>query len=608
MTSQPLDPAPSSDDPTVVAPTPTTAVAPPGGNRGTSRGRWLAALGASALVVAAAIGATVLLTGESPDAEALGWTPADSVMYAELRLDLPGDQRRQLGEFLSVFPGFDDQAILDQKLGEVMDRIVRGATDGSHDYRTDIEPWFDGQLAMSVGPLPDAPDTESATPRGLLLVGVEDEARARAWIGEVVAGNGGASRTEAYQDVEITLVEPPAQGADDYPAATGAYAVLGPVLALGDLASVKAAIDTGGRDGLGGTERFRAAAGSITGDHLGFVFMDTQALLDWSAEMERRFGDGGALSLTTMPALFDQISPDWMAGALRAEGDALVFESRTPHLAAISGDPANRASSLANLVPSDTLLLVASHDVAANLERVLALLRTDPEVAEGMAEIENVAGILGGIEGLTGWIGDLGVVVVPDGSGVSGGLVIDPSDSAAAERLLTTLRTFVTLAGASAGITIRDESHGGATVTVLTIEDAGALMDLAQGMGGGDAPSGDVPIGRVEIAYSVTDDVVVLGSSPSFVRRVLDAPAGDALADNPRFDGLVQRAGREHSGLFWLDVAGARGRIEGAMPADERDEYDREVRPYAEKLDAVLGTSVAGADVDASTIYVTVSE
>ena len=33
-------------------------------------------------------------------------------MYGEVRLDLPGDQRAEIGEFLSKFPGFADQAAL----------------------------------------------------------------------------------------------------------------------------------------------------------------------------------------------------------------------------------------------------------------------------------------------------------------------------------------------------------------------------------------------------------------------------------------------------------------------------------------------------------------
>ena len=74
--------------------------------------------------------------------------PADSVAYGELRLDLPGDQRQEVGEFLSKFPGFADQAALDTKLDEVLDRLVAEGTDGKQTYTQDIKPWFDGELAL----------------------------------------------------------------------------------------------------------------------------------------------------------------------------------------------------------------------------------------------------------------------------------------------------------------------------------------------------------------------------------------------------------------------------------------------------------------------------
>ena len=61
--------------------------------------------------------------------------PADTVQYVEARLDLPGDQRQKLGEFLAkAIPGFDDQAQLEPKLEDVLDRLVRSATDGKQTW------------------------------------------------------------------------------------------------------------------------------------------------------------------------------------------------------------------------------------------------------------------------------------------------------------------------------------------------------------------------------------------------------------------------------------------------------------------------------------------
>ena len=81
--------------------------------------------------------------------------PDGTIVYGEARLDLPGDQRLALAAFLSKFPGFADQSAIEGKLNEVMDRFVGGVTNGDQAYTTDIQPWFDGELAFALGPLPD---------------------------------------------------------------------------------------------------------------------------------------------------------------------------------------------------------------------------------------------------------------------------------------------------------------------------------------------------------------------------------------------------------------------------------------------------------------------
>ena len=87
-----------------------------------------------ALIVGVTAIATLSLTGSSPTSTVAGYVPADSLAYGELRLDLPGDQRQEVGEFLSKFPGFADQAALETKLDEVLDRLLSESTDGKQTY------------------------------------------------------------------------------------------------------------------------------------------------------------------------------------------------------------------------------------------------------------------------------------------------------------------------------------------------------------------------------------------------------------------------------------------------------------------------------------------
>ena len=124
---------------TPLTPTATTAplaavVATKPPRRPRSRFRWAISIAVVALIIATTAAVAAVITGRSADATVLGYVPDDTVSYTEVRLDLPGDQRRAVGEFLSKFPGFADQAALESKLDEVLDDLVK---DG-HGRRADL--------------------------------------------------------------------------------------------------------------------------------------------------------------------------------------------------------------------------------------------------------------------------------------------------------------------------------------------------------------------------------------------------------------------------------------------------------------------------------------
>ena len=62
----------------------------------------------------------------------------------------------------------------------------------------------------------------------------------------------------------------------------------GKVAVIGDLASVKAAIDTNGAGAFANEPGPKAAFAAADGDHLGFVYLDLGPLFDWSASMRPR--------------------------------------------------------------------------------------------------------------------------------------------------------------------------------------------------------------------------------------------------------------------------------------------------------------------------------
>ncbi len=567
-------------------PPPPEPVRPAGGR---NRGRWIAALLVTALIVAAGIAAVFFVTGQSAPSAIVGYAAPGSVVYGEVRLDLPGDQRQKLGQFLSKFPGFADQSTLEVKLDDVLDRVVRAASEDEQDWTTKIKPWFGGQLGFSVGELPH-PDTPEQA-RVLVIASVTDAARARAWFDELTADVEKSSATQG--DVPLTLFGTGEQ--------RGAMALADDrVMLLGDEASVRAAIDSDGKSDFVNDDRFKEALASAEGDNLGYAYDDTQRYLDWATQLPELMS-AGPMPLTELTR---DLIPAWALFRLQARGDALAAEVIAPHAAVTAADE-NRVGALAQHVPPSTFMLLDAHDYGASLLELTARLRADPTIAEEFEQVDEALGVVGGDQGLLGWMGDAGIAVARNGgAGVHGGLVFRPTDRADAERLLTTLRSFASLGGEQMGVTVREETYSGATVTIIDLGDLRELAEQGQAL----PPGMELPEGRLEIAYAATDDVVVIGMGSSFVRAVLDAGPGPSLADDSRYQGLLERVGTENLGSAYLDVTAARELAEtlGATDPEGFAAYERDVKPYLVPLDALVQATVLDDGRDRSTLIITV--
>jgi len=582
--------APAADPGLEAVATAPVAGTPKGARNGKARLRWLAALVVTVAIAGTAAAATMLLTSDSGDADVLAYTPADSVVYGELRLDLPGSQQAELAELMTAFPGFDDQAAFPVKLNEALDQLVGRATDGEQSWTGDIDPWFGRRLSVSVGPIPaSAEDASSA--RGLLLASVTDAAKAEAWAAALLADEGATTSTETWNGTTITIITPPAGVSSKMADLSAGYAITGSVLAVGDVESVKAAIDTGGTKGINTVEQFQAAEASVSGDRLAFGYVDSETIAD-AAE-----GLAGE-SMPSLPSVLDELAPAWVASAIRAEDGSFIVDTRMPHVDALG--PATVAqSTIPGLLPPTTIAFAEGHDVGEALTRFKDLAASDPELAGGVKELEDTLGIVGGWEAVVGWMGEAGIAVTRDGEDVAGGLVVVPTDADDAQRLLTQLRGFIQLAGAGSGITITDEAYGDATISVIDLGDLGAL---AGGVTGGAV---DLPAG-VTLSYAVTDEVLVLGYGTDFTKAVLDARSGESLADSERFSAALAQAGTEHASLFWLDVTAIRDLVEDQVPADSKAEYEADAKPYLQAFDSVIGTFAPGEEIDQGTVIVRV--
>ena len=605
-----LDPTTPNETETTSTPVPTTTIQPPSGAAPAknSRARWLAAGVLIALVAAVTGLAAFALTSSKSTSAVLGYVPTDSVAYGELRLDLPGDQRQEVGEFLAKFPGFADQAALDTKLDEILDRLVSEGSDGKQTYTHDVKPWFGGQMGFAAGPIQLASSEGAATHehRGLLLLSVKDAALASSWLASALQEAGATGTPETYNGAQLTVFAAPKS-----PDEQAAFTIVDSKVALvGDVGSVKAAVDTKGSSALATGDAVQAAQDSVSGDSLGVVFVDVKAILDATTKLAGSAAPSG--SMPPIPSTLTKLVPDWAAARVRVEGDALRLDSVAQHKDGTPGPDENRANAVAGFAPPTTIALLAGNDYGATLQETLELYENDPALKAAYEQIDQLAGMLGGLDAIVGWMGDTGIVVDHDGDAVAGGLGSVPADAAQARQLFTTLHSFGQLAGQQSGITITDETYNGQTITVIDLGDLRSLAGMAGALGGGTAlpaqPSG-LPGADVKIAYVATDQVVAIGTSTDFVKAVLDAGAGASLADDARFQSLLGRVDAKHTSVSFVDVAAVRGVVEGLMtdaPAKEKAEYEESVKPFLTPFDALIGTGVVSSSTDQMHTVITV--
>ncbi len=457
-----------------------------------------------------------------------------------------------------------------------------------------------------MGPFPEGADAANAatdTPRAVVMLSIKDEALARTWFTNALTEMGVTTVPETYDGVELLTFTNPEEASG-----RAAFAIVdGKVAIVGDIASVKAAIDTGGTSPMSTSDEFAAAQSAMPGDDIGFVFVDLRSIMDAALEMTE--------SLASAPPMSDTLTalvPEWASFRLRVEGDALVMDSAMPHVEAAPGPGDNDTNGVAAYAPPSTLALAAGNDLGATLNETIALYRSDPAMAEAFKGIDQAAGLLGGLEASVGWMGDTGIVIARDGDSVEGGIVSIPADAAAGAQFMTTLRTFATLAGGQAGITVREEQYAGTVITIIDLGSAEDLAALAAGLGGVPIPDDattQLPEGNIEISYAATDGVVVIGGSPDFVKHVLDAGAGQSLADDARYTDLVGRVGASHTGVSFLDITAVRGLVEGQLSEatpEERAEYEESIKPFLTPFDAFIAAGVIENSLDEQHAVITV--
>lgn len=557
----------------------------------------IGAVGALAVGIGLAAGSFLLEQRTAAVGSAAEYVPGDAPFYLEVRLEPSDAQDDALREVLARFPeieGVDLEQPLYAQVVEAIDDLLL-AEEVEVSWTEDVEPWFDGRLAMALTEVPvellDAtadPTAMPEVPPFVVLLGVTDRAAAEAAIDRLVAAAG--SEVPTFTDTEYGGFTIRTADGDD-----GAYVLTDDQLVIGPDADVlRAALDAraSGSGTLDEVAEMTRLTDRLPDDWLAFMTFDMTDVLAAATEAAASVEPSAAAAMEELLAS----QPLRGAMAVSAAGDRVVIDAATDApRGAFRAENADRG--LADEVPADALYYSEAGNIGESFAAVIESIKAAaPEGPGGRQELDMVESALGtDLEELVSWIEDGAICIGYADDQPYAGLVLVPSDRDAAERRLGQLATFATLAASdpASGISVDEEEVGGVTVTTIRWQDpAGADLDpMMPGM-----PS-------VLVEYAVTDDRVLVGVGDRFVRRALELDEADSLASVARYtDAVAELGGPDNAGAAWIDLAGVREALEtalGAMAGElgATETYEAEIRPWLLPLDRFVSVSRLEGDV-----------
>jgi len=91
---------------------------------------------------------------------------------------------------------------------------------------------------------------------------------------------------------------------------------------------------------------------------------------------------------------------------------------------------------------------------------------------------------------------------------------------------------------------------------------------------------------------TVQGGVFALGTI-DFVKDVVDTAGGGSLADDEVYRRAISLAGGDGVGNVFVDIAGILGGVEAMLPADEKAQYETEIKPFLEPFEAFAAVAEA---------------
>ena len=563
------------------------------------RMRWAAALGIVLIVSLATVAGAFVLSGAGGAARSLtaGNAPKESVVFVDLRADLPGDQHQKLADFMSHFPGFKDRAQFDNAYDEILNRLT-SAISPDLTYTWAFKAWTTGEVSIAItslgspgsmysgmqalstptlrpdgAPLVPAASAAGTSPSGVVIVALTDRAAGAQWVGSELAKTGLTFTAQDYAGTKVYVAGPAASGSTSgSPAVSAAYAFTDKVLLLGTVDAVKAGLDAPGKGSLAASSNYQEAMKSLSGDSIATFYADPQAVLQQSGAA---MAGGMTLGGTAMTAMMGGISlPAWIAGSVLAEADHMSVEITTPKpVGALS--PGNRETALASALPGSTVGVFEIHSVGKLVtDGLKAITGSGASTAlnETVKTIQDALSKVGGID----WLGDADVVLTKAGSTYGGGIVVKTPDAATATAKKAMLTNLITLSSGSLGITSSNDTYKGTTITHITVPN------------GSGSP--------LEFSIATKNDLLVAGYADAFVKAVLDTTADTSLANSDNYRVVMAAVGASNAGYGYFDISAVADQI-GQAFSGNASYYNLNYKPY---VDHIGGAGFA--EIDGTTV------
>ncbi len=460
----------------------------------------------------------VLVFSASPDRAARA-VPAAAVVYVNVYLEPSTGQRMNLYGLIGRLPGFADPATLEQKIHDVAQRLIGQV---GIDYAADIRPWLGDQVALAIV----AGGGSDGGPQTLLLAALAEPESAAPAVERIMTRDGTQFESATHRGVTLHV------------GTAISYALLDDLLVVGSGAgAVRKAIDAeaGAAPSLAASADFGAALRRVPADHIGSIYVDLRSLLG-AGETE----PVGGYTTVAVALVAD-------AAGVRLVGEAPFAGSSPQNREALA--LASEVSSLADWMPADAqaeAIVFGIQQALAALEEQIAESTDMQDVVEALNQLRALAAVGLGInvdrDLLPLLDREVGISLGGPGGGSMLQLLLRPNDPGAAAGALERMRDALVHRGSR----VATSMAAGVEVTIIVVPEIG------------------------QIAYALSDDVVVMAFEPGAVAAVLQARAsGLTLAKTDRYVDAFTVLGTRRGHELWIDVAGSSGVAGEMLQIDE---------------------------------------